>query len=154
MSLLPIELLRRRMENELALCRERLPHRFETKGIHGFPAEVNVGLSDVSGYQLKETGEISRKNQHELKVIVTENYPYQRPIVRWQSEIFHPNIMPPEEGGYVCTKLLSDWGFTSTLYEFMKGLEVLVQMPDCEHPFGHEQCQRAAKELKRDKKSE
>ena len=148
MTLLPVELLRKRITNELALCRERLPHRFRYSDFQSFPADVEVKLRDVRGYELLDNGTMQPRSEHEFRMTLPEGYPYHKPIVRWQSEIYHPNIMPLEEGGYVCTRLLSDWGFTSTLYDFMRGLERLVQCPDCDSPFGQEMCQRAARDLR------
>jgi ubiquitin-protein ligase len=58
--------------------------------------------------------------------------------------IFHPNIMMPEDGGYVCTKLLEDWSFNSTMISFIKGVESLVTTPNPSSPFGTDSCTAAA----------
>jgi ubiquitin-protein ligase len=54
--------------------------------------------------------------------------------------IFHPNIMPPEDGGYVCIKLLDKWSFGSTLLSFVKAVEHLVMNPNPLNPFGADIC--------------
>lgn len=52
--------------------------------------------------------------------------------------------MPPEEGGYVCTKLLEEWKFKSNLVTFIKGIETLLANPNPKNPFGTDTCTRAA----------
>jgi len=79
-----------------------------------------------------------------MTILISEDYPLERPIVKWQTPIFHPNIMPPEDGGYVCTKLLENWDFGSTLSVFIKGIESLLANPNPKNPFGCDSCTRAA----------
>jgi ubiquitin-conjugating enzyme E2 C len=73
-------------------------------------------------------------------VIINEEYPYEKPRARWETPIFHPNIMPPEDGGYVCIKLLDKWSFGSTLLSFVKAVEHLVGNPNALNPFGMDLC--------------
>ena len=75
----------------------------------------------------------------------------EKPIVKWQTPIFHPNIMPPEEGGYVCTKLLENWDFRSSLVSFIKGIESLLVNPNPANPFGNDRCTMAAAYFNRNK---
>jgi ubiquitin-protein ligase len=75
---------------------------------------------------------------------ISEDYPYQKPLVIWATPIFHPNIMVPEDGGFVCTKLLENWGFDSNLLLFIKGIEALLSNPNPTSPYGTESCTRAA----------
>ncbi|MCK4445336.1 MAG: hypothetical protein KAW09_12380, partial [Thermoplasmata archaeon] len=55
-----------------------------------------------------------------------------------------PNIMLPDDGGYVCTRLLDDWSFSSNLLMFIKGLETLLTSPNPGNPYGSDSCTRAA----------
>jgi ubiquitin-protein ligase len=87
---------------------------------------------------------VSVQYTHKLKIIITEDYPYQTPIVRWRSNIFHPNIMNPLDGGYVCTRLLDEWKFGSTLFSFIKGLETLLANPNPKNPYDTDICTQAA----------
>jgi hypothetical protein len=48
--------------------------------------------------------------------------------------------MPPEDGGYVCIKLLDSWSFGSTLLSFIKAVEHLVMNPNPMNPFGADIC--------------
>ena len=75
---------------------------------------------------------------------ITDEYPYEKPIVRWRTPLFHPNIMLPEDGGHVCTKLLDDWGFSSNLLSFIQGLESLLMNPNPNSPWGSKSCLAAA----------
>jgi ubiquitin-conjugating enzyme E2 C len=81
---------------------------------------------------------------HKFMIIITENYPYEKPIVRWQTSIFHPNIMLPRDGGYVCTKLLDSWSFASNLLSFIKGVESLLAHPNPMNPYKTESCMLAS----------
>ena len=52
--------------------------------------------------------------------------------------------MDPDDGGYVCTKLLKDWSFNSNLFSFIKGLELLLSNPNPDDPYENDSCTRAA----------
>ncbi|HEC88646.1 MAG TPA: hypothetical protein ENI52_04960 [Thermoplasmata archaeon] len=142
---LPRDILIKRIKNELKDCRRNFKHRFilSEKSIEKFPFEFTLILVNTPGPVWKN-GKIITKYTHKLKIILTENYPYQSPVVRWQSKIFHPNIMPPEEGGHVCTQLLEKWNFKSNLVTFIKGIEILLSKPNPKKPFGIDYCTRAA----------
>jgi ubiquitin-protein ligase len=59
--------------------------------------------------------------------------------------------MPPGDGGYVCTKLLENWDFSSNLVTFIKGIESLLENPNPKNPFGNDTCTRAAAYFNRNK---
>jgi ubiquitin-conjugating enzyme E2 C len=143
---LPPDILSARVRNELDICRRSLRHRFEpVAGEAGaFPLEIDVTLVKTPGPVMKE-GKVAHAYEHRLKIIVTEEYPYEKPIVRWQSPIFHPNIMLARDGGYVCTKLLDDWSFSSNLSSFVKGLESLLMNPNPDNPYASESCMLASR---------
>jgi len=105
--------------------------------------EVSITMIKTPGPIMHEQ-RIMHKYTHKLKIYITENYPYEKPIVRCQSEIFHPNIMIPDDGGYVCTRLLDDWCFSSNLMSFIKGLESLLTHPNPKNPYGSDSCTKAA----------
>jgi len=44
----------------------------------------------------------------------------------------------------VCTRLLENWDFNSTMLEFFKGIEWLLTNPNPKNPFGSDTCTRAA----------
>jgi ubiquitin-protein ligase len=83
--------------------------------------------------------------QHSFLFEITEDYPFQKPIVRWRTPIFHPNIMPPEEGGAVCTKLLDVWGSNCNILAFIRAVECLLVTPNPADPFHTRTCALATK---------
>lgn len=143
--MLPKDLLMKRLRNELKECRRTFRHKFiiKDKSFKKFPVEIMVTLVDCPG-PIWNDGKISTKYEHKLKIIITEEYPFQTPIVRWKSSIFHPNIMPPEDGGYICTKLIDGWNFHSNLVAFIEGIEILLANPNPDSPFETDTCTRAA----------
>ncbi|MGB9635724.1 MAG: ubiquitin-conjugating enzyme E2 [Thermoplasmata archaeon] len=142
---LPIEVLRQRLYNEILTCKKELRHiiTVSDSSLSTFPIEIDLTFVKTPGPFLWE-GKVTTRYTHKVKIIITAQYPYQKPIVRWLSPIFHPNIMPPHEGGYVCTKLFDTWTPQSTLLMFIKGLETLLSNPNPGNPLGSEACQKAA----------
>jgi ubiquitin-protein ligase len=145
MPRLPIEILRSRLKNEIATCIRKLEHKFDVANpdLTSFPIEINVKMIRCPGPIMKNE-KITHQFNHKFKMEITEDYPYQKPIITWQSPIFHPNIMLPEDGGHVCSKLLDDWGFNSNLLAFIRGIESLLANPNPGNPFGTDSCTYAA----------
>jgi ubiquitin-protein ligase len=142
---LPTDVLRIRLSNEIELCQRELKHHVSVSDpcLACFPILINVTFLRVPG-PCWEEHRVVHRFVHKMTILVTENYPIERPIVKWKTPIFHPNIMPPEDGGYVCTKLLENWDFTSTLSQFIKGIEWLLVNPNPKNPFGSDSCTMAA----------
>jgi ubiquitin-conjugating enzyme E2 C len=128
------------------MCRRKLEHRFdlEDEEMKAFPVRIDVTLVRIPGPIMRDN-KIHHIYTHKFTLEITDEYPYQKPIVRWQSPIFHPNIMNPEEGGYVCTKLLDVWSFDSNLLAFIKGLESLISNPNPASPYASARCMEAAR---------
>lgn len=142
---LPPDLLRSRLRNEIQMCQRELRHHISISdpSLSTFPVLLNVTLLRVPGPDWEE-GKVVHRFVHRFAVAVTDEYPLEKPIVKWQTPIFHPNIMPPEDGGYVCTKLLENWDFSSNLASFIRGVESLLVNPNPRNPFGNDTCTRAA----------
>lgn len=142
---LPAEVLRSRLKNEIESCHRALPHHLEVSdpSLKSFPVIVNVSLLRTPG-PVWTDGRVMTRHIHRLQVIITEDYPYEKPIVKWQTPVFHPNIMDPQDGGYVCTKLLEKWDFKSNIAAFIRGIEILLTNPNPDNPFGSDSCTRAA----------
>lgn len=142
---LPTDVLRVRIRNEVQMCQRELRHHISVSDptLSSFPVVVNVTFLRVPGPDWEE-GKVVHRFVHRMAIVIGEDYPIERPIVKWQTPIFHPNIMPPEDGGYVCTKLLENWDFGSTLVTFIKGIESLLVNPNPASPFGNDICTRAA----------
>jgi ubiquitin-conjugating enzyme E2 C len=149
---LPLDLLRVRLRNEIEMCQRELRHHIAVSDpmLSSFPVMVNVTFLRVPGPDW-EQGKVVHRFVHRMAIIVSEDYPIEKPIVKWQTPIFHPNIMMPDDGGYVCTKLLENWDFSSNLVTFIKGIESLLVNPNPKNPFGNDMCTRAAAYFNRNK---
>lgn len=142
---LPATVLRARIKNEFQMCQRELRHHLSISDptVSSFPIMINVTLLRVPGPDWEEE-KVVHRFVHRMAIIISDEYPIEKPIVKWQTPIFHPNIMPPEDGGYVCTKLLENWDFGSNLVTFIKGIESLLVNPNPKNPFGNDTCTRAA----------
>lgn len=142
---LPTDILLARLRNELRTCARYVvssPDLSDRNNV-AFPLEIEVELLKVPG-PCVVGGRVMLRYSHRLRISVTRDYPFVKPKVTWLTPIFHPNIMMPDDGGYLCTKLLEDWSFNSTLITFIKGVESLVMSPNPESPFGTDSCTAAA----------
>ncbi|OGS55573.1 MAG: hypothetical protein A3K60_07685 [Euryarchaeota archaeon RBG_19FT_COMBO_56_21] len=142
---LPKDVLRLRIKNEVEMCQRELRHHISVSdpNLTSFPIMVSVTLLRVPGPDWEE-GKVVHRFVHRLAILISHDYPMEKPIVKWMTPIFHPNIMAPEDGGYVCTKLLENWDFSSNLMTFIKGIESLLTTPNPRNPFGNDTCTRAA----------
>lgn len=143
-------MLRIRLKNEIETCQRELRHHISLSDttLSSFPILINVTFLRVPAPSL-EGDSVVHRMVHRMALLITEQYPIERPIVKWRTAIFHPNIMPPEDGGYVCTKLLENWDFSSTLLTFIRGIEWLLVNPNPANPFGSDMCTRAAAHFNR-----
>jgi len=142
---LPMNVLISRLINELAMCRNHLGYIIECsdEGFSELPVTLEVDMKGVPGPAISG-GQIIDRTEHRLQIIITGEYPYEKPIVRWKTPIFHPNIMLPRDGGYVCTKLLDTWNFSSNLLGFIKGVESLLANPNPMNPYNTDSCMMAS----------
>ena len=145
---LPMNLLRSRLINELAMCRSSLDYGVECsdEAFSELPVTLEVSMENVPGPILR-SGKVEDQSEHGMQIIITPEYPYEKPIVRWQTPIFHPNIMLPQDGGYVCTKLLDSWSFSSNLLGFIKGVESLLANPNPMNPYRSDSCMLASEKF-------
>ena len=150
MSQLPKEVLIDRVLNELKVCKRKFKHNFfiMNKSLNELPIEIYVEMYNTPA-PVRHGGKVEIRYNHRFKLFITEDYPYRKPSVRWQTEIFHPNIMSPRDGGYVCINLLARWNFRSTLMMFIKGIESLLANPNPDNAFETRTCEEAADYFKR-----
>jgi ubiquitin-protein ligase len=143
---LPKEVLKNRLNNEIQQCIKNLTHDIEVKDpeFSEFPVTVLVTMKDIPGPQLKDN-KIVHKYDHRIRIDISKEYPYRKPTVRFLSDIFHPNIVPPERGGWVCIKLLDNWDPSSILSVLLKGVETLLTNPNPQSPYKDETTIKAAK---------
>jgi len=145
MPKLPKDILIKRVKQEILMCQRKLPHKIVVKDetFTEMPIKLKVTMAKTPG-PIWKGDKLSTSYNHEFIVAITEDYPYEKPIVRWRTDIFHPNIMTPEEEGHVCTKLLDDWSFSSNLLAFINGIESLLSEPNPGNPWGSDTCMKAA----------
>lgn len=140
---LPPDILLFRLRNELKAISNFTASSPDLSEKTAFPIDIEVKLSKVPGLAI-EDGKAVLRHDHSFRMVIGKNYPYEKPTVIWLTPIFHPNIMMPEDGGHLCTKLLDEWGFNSTIISFIKGVESLVMNPNPSSPFGTDSCTAAA----------
>jgi ubiquitin-protein ligase len=134
-------LLMKRLNNEI----ETLNDYFDT-GLDsipedaGFPIILSVCLFNLPAKATRD----KETDRHRFDLVISDEYPYERPRVNWRTEIFHPNIMMPEDGGLVCLKISENWNFGSNLISFIIGIENLISAPNPMNPYGTESCVAAA----------
>jgi hypothetical protein len=132
----------RRLNNEIADLNGYLGlHIQPIPETAGFPIELRLGLSNTPGRASADT----TVNEHMLVLVISGEYPYERPRAKWLTPIFHPNIMMPEDGGFVCVKMLDNWSFGSSLLSFVKSVEHLIADPNPMNPYGTGSCMAASK---------
>lgn len=131
----------RRLRNELAAVETDLglnvpdvPDDLE------FPFEFEVEVGPVPGYSSRGI----ECKMHRFVISIGDDYPYERPRVRWLSDIFHPNIMHPSEGGSVCVMQLDHWDFDSDLAGFIRAVTELINNPNPYDPLRTPTCSEAA----------
>lgn len=145
MPSLPRAILVARLRNEVENARRGTRHLVVVADpeFKAFPVTLTVTLRDAPG-PVRRAGKVEWASTHRLTLQVTQDYPYQKPIVQWMSEIFHPNIMTYSEGGFVCTRFLDDWTFDAQLKDFLLGLEALLLKPNPSSPYATCTCNEAA----------
>ena len=145
MPKLPIEILKKRVLTEIAMCQRKLEHDIvvEDPTASKFPLLIHVTLVRTAGPVLKNNV-VTHQYTHKFILEITEEYPYKKPLVWWQSEIFHPNVTMPAEGGHFCSKLLDSWGFNSNLLAFIQGVESLLSNPNPNSPWKTNSCLNAS----------
>ena len=146
---IPLELLKRRLRNELKMLEGIQGAEFEYSDEPGmnFPYTIDVRLTGVRGLDRMKDGKIVEKSDHRFRIVVFRDYPVLKPGIIWQSGIFHPNISTPENGGIVCTKLLQEWKTERTLNSLIAGIAHLVENPNRKEPLGFESCESAVRYL-------
>jgi ubiquitin-protein ligase len=141
----PLSFVKRRIQAEIDQLKKILnvPVEVSDPSLSHFPLEITITLLKTPGPYLKD-GKISTRYTHRLKLILEADYPYRKPTVHWLTPIFHPNIMPPHEGGYICTKILKVWTSNSTLTTFVQAIITLLANPNPYDPLGNDACLMSA----------
>ncbi len=137
----PKEIVLRRLVNELRDCSGFMDGDFDIDPrTTELPLTIGMKITDTLAYAARD----KIVYEHEFAITITEDYGQCKPEVRWKSEIFHPNIMSPEDGGLVCIKMLDNWSYGTRLSAFLNGIITLLSEPNVASPFGTDSCMQAA----------
>ncbi len=107
-----------------------------------FPLEIRVELCDAVALA-KVDGRISKTNENRFGIFVRREYPFAKPGLRWATDIFHPNISSPVDGGVICTRLIEEWKAERTLLSLVEGIYNLVENPNIDEPLSFDSCMEA-----------
>lgn len=88
------------------------------------PEKYLVRFSCRSLIWLKESNQPSYSNRHELQIYLHRDYPRTPPQLIWTTNIFHPNILPPEQNGGVC---IGSWSPSETLAQLCLRIAEMLQ---------------------------
>lgn len=139
---MPMPLLVRRLRNDLSCANSELGVDIpEIPDTIDLPYAIRIDLHDTNAYSAPDTP----CPEQSFTVYLGEDYPYERPKVRWDTEIFHPNIMPSSEGGSVCVMELDHWDFDSNLTDFLRVVIRLINEPNPYNALASPTCSIAAK---------
>jgi len=141
----PKEIILKRLAFELETCSKYLEKdTIIDPRVAEFPIVIEMQMKNVLGYETKD----KIISDHRFAIIITQDYGERKPEVRWRTHIFHPNIMDPDDGGYVCIKLLNEWSYGTRLSSFIRSIEALVLEPNYRSPFVTGSCIKAAEFFK------
>ena len=151
---LPREVLLKRINAELNVCSKYLKTEIPLiTDDRPFPIEITMTLRNIPAYCLNGD-EIEHIENHTMLVIIDEEFGFKKPTIRWKTPIFHPNIMMPSDGGYICLNTLDNWEFSSHLIAVVQGVEQLIMHPNPKSPFGTDSCMKASEFLNNESKFE
>ena len=76
------------------------------------PLKYIVTYHCTSLIWLEGSSSPSYANRHQLEIYLHREYPRRPPALKWLTDIFHPNVMPPKKNGGVC---IGGWSAAETL---------------------------------------
>lgn len=139
---LPKDIWLSRIENEVESFKEKGIEVIERKLTEN-SILLKLKLNDIPG-PVKIGSNIALSFNHVIELNITRNYPYSSPILRWKSDIFHPNIKLPTKGGGVSMKYLENWSFSSNINTLIKEIVNLLLEPDIERKWDTRNCTQAS----------
>lgn len=143
---LVIELIKKELKN----CYNKSNSRYDIRPLNSIsklPIFIKIKIKNVKA-PIRVDSDGSDKMvfglDHRFLLTITPSYPYQPPELTWLSEIFHPNIKHPEEGGKLCLKLLKNWDGCIGLSGLIEGIIALLLNPNPLSPLDSPSCTKAA----------
>lgn len=107
-----------------------------------FPLEFKAVLVGIESFRTMD-GTVLSSSENSFMLTIRRDYPFMKPGIRWLTDIFHPNIAPPSDGGVVCTRLLQEWRADRTLLSLVEGIANLVEHPNTAEPLHFDSCMKA-----------
>ena len=151
---LPREVLIKRINVELKVCSTYLKIEIpQVMDDRPFPIEITLNLRNIPAYVLNGD-DIEHIEDHTMIVTIDEEFGFKKPKIRWNTPIFHPNIMMPSDGGHVCLNTLDKWEFSYHLIDVIQGVEQLIMHPNPQSPLGTDSCMKASEYLNNESKFE
>ncbi len=138
---LPEQIWRSRIENEII----SLPKRYieiSNEIIGEEEIEVKMLLTGTPG-PIKIGSQIALAYEHSILLKISRSYPYTRPVLKWKDDIFHPNILPRDEGGSIKIKYLNNWCFSDNIKSLIENIRSVLMNPEIENVWDSKICNDA-----------
>ena len=107
--------------------------------------EVKIRVQLKTSGPIKVGDDIGLSFKHEFEVRLGREYPYTAPKIKWNSDIFHPNIAPPEEGGRLRMGYIDRWDFSKNIVDLVHDIEKILMEPEIDNKIGESTCVEASK---------
>ncbi len=128
---LPPKVWLRRCEQDIADL-EKIK-RVKTKNIKKSSDAIEFDMLLHGAAIINKNGDINK--EHLLRVTLSKEYPYQKPIVEWKSQIWHPNVA---HGGAICIAILKKSWDNNTVTDIANSLIHFLTHPDTTDPYNSE----------------
>ncbi len=138
---LPSDMWIKRINNELDVLRKEgynIDVREEEDDIY-----IDLNLEDTPGPVLIGKS-VGTSFKHQVRLHLNREYPFSPPSVTWKTSIFHPNVLPPEDGGCVNMGYIDGWELSHNLSVLISKMEKLLLEPDIDLRHEHPICLEAA----------
>ncbi len=147
--MLPLDVLKTRLKNELNLCRKEIRCKVEPlqRTYDHFPLRYRIHLLDIPG-PINVEDALRFRYMHQLVITIPRDYPFSRPSLEWETPIFHPNIQLSEDGGDVHLGYIENWTVKSSLAQLLKAVKTLLLFPNLDEVYNTPSCLRALKYFK------
>ncbi len=139
---LPKQIWESRLKNEMDIIKENdvevIEEHFDDESfsctfkVINTPGPVKIGSN------------IALSFQHIFELKIPRSYPYFRPKIRWETDIFHPNIKLPKKGGEIKIDYIENWSFSCNLKRLVEEIKNLLLNPDIERVWESRNCKEAA----------
>ncbi len=137
---LPHDIWDQRINNEIAALEDQ---GYTMDVQKGDEVNIDVKLEDVPGPVLIGKS-LGTAFEHGFRLHLSREYPFTRPVVTWNTSIFHPNILPPEKGGNIKMNYLERWDISDNLSMLLSSIEKLLTEPELDNRLDDQTCRAAA----------